>query len=86
MNKEKLLIIGAGLSGLYTAYLLQEEYDIQILEARPVVGGRIMNVAGHDLGPSWVWGHQKNILSLISSLGLELTEQYTQGLNFVRQP
>ena len=35
MNKEKLLIIGAGLSGLYTACLLQEQYDIQILEARP---------------------------------------------------
>ena len=86
MKKEKLLIVGAGLSGLYTAYLLQEYYDIQILEARSRVGGRVMNVGGHDMGPSWVWGHQTNILSLISSLGLELIEQYTQGLALYDSP
>ncbi len=79
MNKEKVLILGAGLSGLYTAILLQKQYDITIVEARKTLGGRVMNVGGHDLGPSWVWRHQKNILALIETLGLELIEQYTKG-------
>jgi len=80
MKKEKILIIGAGLSGLYTALLLQENYDVIILEARERVGGRVYSVDGHDMGPSWVWRHQKHILQLIDSLDLELFEQYTKGL------
>ncbi|MBT8343279.1 MAG: NAD(P)-binding protein, partial [Sulfurovum sp.] len=34
MKKKKLLIIGAGLSGLYSAVLLQDTYDVTIIEAR----------------------------------------------------
>jgi len=79
MNKEKICIIGAGLSGLYTAVKLQDSYDVIILEARDRVGGRILNLDGHDMGPSWVWGHQKNILALIEELGLTLFEQYIKG-------
>ncbi len=79
MNKKKLIIIGAGVSGLYAAILLQDSYDVSVLEARKITGGRVMNVGGHDLGPSWVWGHQKNILTLIETLGLSLMEQYTKG-------
>ena len=79
MNKEKVLIIGAGISGLYAAMLLQEQCDVTIAEARETTGGRVMDVGGHDLGPSWVWGHQKNILALINTLDLELMEQYTEG-------
>jgi monoamine oxidase len=51
MNKEKVLIIGAGISGLATAALLQEKYDVTLIEARETVGGRVMDVGGHDLGP-----------------------------------
>lgn len=76
---QKITIIGAGLSGLYAAYLLQEKYDITILEARSRTGGRIHTIDGFDMGPSWVWQHQKTILALIRSLDLELFEQYTQG-------
>ena len=79
MEKKKLLIIGAGLSGLYSAVLLQDSYDVIILEARDRTGGRIMAVDGHDMGPSWVWPHQKNILRLIETLDLELFPQYTEG-------
>ena len=79
MEKKKLLIIGAGLSGLYSALLLQDSYDVIILEARDRIGGRIMAVDGHDMGPSWVWPHQKNILRLIETLDLELFPQYTEG-------
>ena len=77
--KKKLLIIGAGLSGLYTAFLLQDRYDVTVLEARECTGGRILNMVGHDMGPSWVWRHQTHILQLIDSLGLELFEQYVKG-------
>ena len=80
MKKKKLLIIGAGLSGLYSAVLLQYTYDVTIIEARDRTGGRIMGIEGHDMGPSWVWSHQKNILQLIETLGLELFLQYIEGL------
>ncbi len=77
--KENLTIIGAGLSGLYAAYLLQDKYNITIIEARPRIGGRILSIEGLDLGPSWVWSHHENILKLIEELGLELFEQYNSG-------
>ena len=80
MKKKKLVIIGAGLSGLYSAVLLQDRYDVTIIEARDRTGGRIMGIGGHDMGPSWVWPHQKNILKLIETLDLELFSQYTEGL------
>ena len=78
--------MGAGLSGLYSAYLLQNDYDITILEARSRMGGRILGIGEHDLGPSWVWPHQKNILQLIKELRLELFTQYTQGMALYDTP
>ena len=86
MKKEKLLIIGAGLSGLYSAVLLQERYDVTVVEARDRTGGRILAMGGHDMGPSWVWAHQKNILQLIKTLDLELFSQYTKGFSVYDAP
>ena len=77
--KQNIIIIGAGLSGLYLAYRLQERYNITILEARSRLGGRIDSIDGHDMGPSWVWQHQKHILSLLQELDLKIFSQYTQG-------
>ena len=77
--KQNLIIVGAGLSGLYTAFLLQEKYNITIIEARTRIGGRILSIDGLDLGPSWVWNHHENILNLIDELGFELLEQYNSG-------
>ncbi len=79
-NKPHLLIIGAGLSGLYSAYLLQEDFHVTIVETRERIGGRIHTIDGHDMGPSWVWSHHKNILHLVQEFKLELFAQYTQGL------
>jgi len=78
--KQNLIIIGAGLSGIYTAKLLEPYYTITILEARHNAGGRIRTIDGFDMGPSWVWQHQKNILNLIEYLKLELFSQHTKGL------
>ena len=86
IKKEKVLIIGAGLSGLHSAFLLQESCEVILVEARNRVGGRIHQVEGHDMGPSWVWAHQKNILRLIKLLELEIFEQYTEGLALYDAP
>lgn len=48
-QKQKLVIVGAGLSGLYLANALEEHYDITILEARNRLGGRICSIEGHDM-------------------------------------
>ena len=76
---KKIAIIGGGLSGLYAAYTLQNEYEITIFEARDRLGGRIHTIEGFDIGPSWIWAHQDRILSLIHLLKIELFPQYTHG-------
>ena len=46
----KIVVIGAGLSGLTTAYRLHEKgLDVELYEARHRVGGRVftVNVMGH---------------------------------------
>jgi monoamine oxidase len=76
---EKLLIIGAGLSGLYAAYRLQARYEIIMLEARPRIGGRILTVEGHDLGPSWIWPHHTRMHHLTKAMGLQHFRQFDHG-------
>ncbi len=73
MQTAQIVIVGGGLSGLYAAYLLQQGgfRDYVLLEAREVLGGRIVSVPAplpgsvldgaaeadnrFDLGPSWFW-------------------------------
>lgn len=78
-----VLIIGAGLSGLHTAYECHKKsIDYFLLEARERLGGRILSAqAGHqnydakqaafDLGPSWFWPGQQRMQSLIEELDLK---------------
>jgi len=83
-----IIIIGAGLSGLYTAWHLhQQQNDIILLEARDRVGGRIRSLClgRHDdscvdMGPAWLWPlYQPRLGQLISELKLGLFKQYTRG-------
>lgn len=58
MEHHKVIIIGAGISGLAAAQLLEEhDIDYIILEARDRLGGRIQTsrdgMAPYDLGASW---------------------------------
>lgn len=76
---KKIVIIGAGLSGLYAAYRLKEKYEVSIIEARNRIGGRILTIDGFDMGPSWIWSHQDRIISLSGLLGLKLFAQYDHG-------
>lgn len=87
MHVTRFAIIGAGLSGLYAAYLLERQgvRDYVVLEARERPGGRIATMAvsptgigtasgfdRFDLGPTWFWpDYQHELHRLIDELGLE---------------
>ena len=82
------IIIGAGLSGLYAAWQLQQQQrDVIVLEARDCLGGRIVSPCiGQqsqsciDLGPAWVWPQlQPRLNKLLNKLDVGLFKQYTQG-------
>ncbi|MGS4947584.1 flavin monoamine oxidase family protein [Meridianimarinicoccus sp. RP-17] len=75
-----ICIIGAGLSGLALAAALRAGgRAIMVLEARDRPGGRVLSPGGHDLGPSWVWPHNRRMLALLDRLGLSHFPQHTSG-------
>lgn len=91
--KTKHLIVGAGLSGLYTAYRLEQMgEDYLLLDARERIGGRILSLSitglsqetspsnTVDMGPSWFWPQMHpRITQLIDDLMLPIFPQYSQG-------
>lgn len=94
MQKTRIAIVGGGLSGLYTAWLLEQHgiKDYVLLEARNRLGGRILSPAANqalesgnttdriDLGPSWFWpDHQPQLDRLVHELGLKRIEQAEDG-------
>ncbi|MEM9277045.1 MAG: NAD(P)/FAD-dependent oxidoreductase [Pseudomonadota bacterium] len=86
-NSIDVAIIGAGLSGLATALLLQEAgKSFCILEAREHPGGRIRSVFDKDgrfladLGPSWIWPAFQPVISRwVDKLELSAFSQYDNG-------
>ena len=86
---EPILIVGAGLSGIRAATLLQAQgIEYRIIEARNRIGGRILSeeVEGQqdlgkfDLGPTWFWPQREPVISnLVNELGLRTFEQHTAG-------
>ncbi len=77
----KYIIIGAGLSGLTTAYTLLEngENDFLILEGSKRLGGRIHTKNDVDLGATWFQDHHTHLNQLLQKLGIQKFEQYTKG-------
>lgn len=88
----EVLIVGAGISGMRLAQLLQQRgTHYCLIDARFRLGGRIVSQSmaegvqpesGHhryDLGPSWVWPNQPRINQLARQLGIKLYPQYDQG-------
>ncbi|MEE9303833.1 MAG: FAD-dependent oxidoreductase [Thiotrichaceae bacterium] len=71
IEHHSIIIVGAGLSGLYVAWMLQQEkreHDVLLLESRERIGGRILSPPSPqspqidnptdsciDMGPAWVW-------------------------------
>lgn len=84
---KKIIIVGGGLAGLYAAHLLEQQSIPYVLfEAQSRLGGRILGVQNKlntdhyfDLGPAWVFPHQKKIQRLIKQLGISLFNQYSAG-------
>ena len=85
-----VIVVGAGLSGLMAArkiLKLHETASVVVLEARDRVGGRMFaQQAGGkrkgwiDLGGQWLGEDQASIRALAKELGLEIFEQYKNGL------
>jgi len=76
----EIAIVGAGLSGLALATALRAEgRDVVVFEARDRPGGRVLSVGGCDLGPAWIWPHNRRMLALIDRLGLQVFDQHSAG-------
>jgi len=93
----KVVIIGAGVSGLYAATLLEKAgVEYTILEARERTGGRVLSnqmLANTpdglhvDMGATWFWPDmQPELARLVNELGLSLIPQTRPGeMLFERQ-
>jgi len=83
----KVIVVGAGLSGLVSGMRLHEAgHEVVILEARDRVGGRVLTIRDGfedgqyaDVGAMILYEGQPNILELCGRFGLELTPQVTFG-------
>lgn len=88
-GRQKLLILGAGLSGLTAAYQLRNLYDITILEGRERIGGRIFTKIVNEehpltfeLGAEWIGKTHTRIKKLCRTLGLSLVNHHLRTYLF----
>ncbi|MEQ9446198.1 MAG: FAD-dependent oxidoreductase, partial [Rhodospirillaceae bacterium] len=87
-SKSDVIVIGAGLSGLNAALLLEDfGMSVTVLEARNRVGGRVYTLAdkpempeggGSEIGPMYA-----RIMSTVDRFGLTLEPWQIAGLNFM---
>jgi monoamine oxidase len=86
-----VVIIGAGLSGLLTAYRLKQEgIPFKFLEARDRIGGRIHTVLEADktpteMGATWFNEQHYNLVALLQELEIGAFEQYIDGSVFYQR-
>lgn len=80
LQKPKVIILGAGLSGLAAGKMLTEKgFEVTILEARNRIGGRVFSHTIDEqekivieLGGEWVGGSHARLIQLCGELNLEL--------------
>jgi monoamine oxidase len=86
-----ILIIGAGLSGLITAYRLKSAaIPFKIIEARSRIGGRIntiyrANQAPLEMGATWFYDQHEEIIALLTELEIDYFEQRMDSTVFYQQ-
>ncbi len=80
LKKPKVIIIGAGFSGLAAAYqLYKRNIDFIVLEARNRISGRVFSHTIEEpdnliveLGAEWIGASHKRVIALCKEFGLEL--------------
>lgn len=89
----RIVVVGAGLAGLTTAYrLLQQGLDVHLYEARPRVGGRVMSVSINgtisELGAQNIGdgGEAKNLKRLIDEFDLPVSESKASLEHYYETP
>lgn len=86
-TNSKVIIIGAGFSGLAAAYQLKKRgIDVLVLEARNRIGGRVFTYnmdqkekLNIELGGEWISKAQKRIIGLCNELDLQLQDNLLQA-------
>lgn len=81
-KRPKIIILGAGLSGLMSAYLLRRHhFEVVVLEARDRVGGRIFTKhiptnpeLTVEMGAEWIGKTHHRMHRLVHQLGLHLID------------
>lgn len=84
----EVAVVGGGLAGLTAAdALVGGGLSVQVIEARSVVGGRMMTIvatevndrAWIDVGATWIWDDQPRVQALARDLGVDVFPQYRTG-------
>jgi monoamine oxidase len=75
----RVLVIGAGIAGLGAARALHDRgFDVEIVEARDRIGGRIHTVDRIDFGAHWIHGTEGNPITHLART-LELPTLFVGG-------
>ncbi|MBZ5856033.1 flavin monoamine oxidase family protein [Flavihumibacter profundi] len=83
---EDIIILGAGLSGLSTAYYLkQKNIKCRILEAKSRLGGRIQTIYGKldtpmEMGATWFGNQHLHVQELLAELQIGFFKQHDEGI------
>jgi len=79
------IILGGGISGIYSAYILSKKYNVLILEKNDYIGGRIKDMDFHGtlikLGAGIGQCKNKHLLSLVKKLNIP--HQVVDSINMV---